>query len=88
MSRQSTTNPASIVGRDELGQINVGAEADLAVLRLIDGEFGFLDVKRGRIDGTERLSCEMTIRAGEVVFDFNGRTGVDWRDATIDYPKQ
>jgi dihydroorotase len=53
---------------------------------LDQGQFGFLDVRRGRIEGTERLICEMTIRAGDVVFDLNGRTGVDWRKASIDYP--
>jgi dihydroorotase len=86
--RQSTTNPATLVKRPELGQIRVGAEADLAVLRLDSGKFGFLDVRRGRIEGTERLHCEMTIRAGEIVFDYNGRTGVDWKNAKINYPTQ
>ena len=84
--RSSTTNPATMVKRPELGQISVGAEADIAVLKLTQGEFGFLDARRGRIEGTQRLSSEMTIRAGEVVFDFNGRTGIDWRDPSIEYP--
>lgn len=84
--RRSTTNPATMVKRPELGQMTVGSEADLAVLQLNKGQFGFLDAKRGRINGTERLSSEMTIRAGEVVFDFNGRTGVDWRNASFEYP--
>jgi dihydroorotase len=84
--RLSTTNPATIVKRPELGQISVGAEADLAVLKLTKGEFGFLDAVKGKLKGTERLSSELTIRAGEVVFDFNGRTGIDWRDPSIKYP--
>ncbi len=84
--RQSTTNPAKMIKRAELGQIAVGAEADIAVLRLEDGRFGFVDVKGGRIEGSRRLGCEMTIRAGKIVFDFNGRAGTPWRDADIDYP--
>ncbi len=84
--RESTTNPATEVKRPELGQIAVGAEADIAVLRLERGRFGFQDVKGGRIEGTERLGCEMTLRGGEVVFDFNARAGVGWREAKIDYP--
>lgn len=84
--RQSTTNPATQIKRPELGQIAVGAEADVAVLRLDRGKFGFVDVRGGRIEGTERLGCEMTIRAGRIVFDFNGRAGVPWREAKINYP--
>jgi dihydroorotase len=84
--RQSTTNPATQVLRPELGQLAVGSEADIAVLQLQEGQFGFVDVKGGKIGGTRRLTCEMTIRAGEIVFDFNGRAGTPWREADIDYP--
>jgi dihydroorotase len=84
--RQSTTNPATQVKRPELGQIAPGAEADVAVLRLERGDFGFVDVRGGRITGTQRLGCEMTIRAGRIVFDFNGRAGTPWRKAPIVYP--
>ncbi len=84
--RRSTTNPAHLIRRPELGQLAPGAEADVAVLRLEEGDFGFVDVKGGRISGRQRLGCEMTIRAGEIVFDFNGRAGVPWREARIDYP--
>jgi dihydroorotase len=84
--RQSTTNPAAQIKRPELGQIAVGAEADIAVLRLETGKFGFVDVRGGRIEGTQRLGCEMTIRAGRIVFDFNGRAGTAWRKAPLEYP--
>ena len=84
--RQSTTNPATQVKRPELGQIAAGAEADIAVLRLETGKFGFVDVRGGRIEGTRRLGCEMTIRAGRIVFDYNGRAGTAWRKAGIEYP--
>ncbi len=84
--RQSTTNPAAQAGHPELGQIAVGAEADLAVLRLDRGNFGFLDARGGRIEGTERLGCEATVRAGRLVFDYNGRAGAPWRNANIRYP--
>ena len=84
--RQSTTNPAMQIKRPDLGQIAVGAEADLAVLRVDRGEFGFIDVRGGRITGDRRMGCEMTIRAGNVIFDYNGRSGTAWRDADIEYP--
>ena len=84
--QRSTDNPAIQVKRPELDQIAVGAEADLAVLRLDRGHFGFVDVRRGRIEGGERLGCEVTVRGGRVVFDYNGRAGSPWRTANIDYP--
>jgi dihydroorotase len=76
------------VKHPELGQIAPGAEADVAVLRLDKGDFGFVDVRGGRITGTQRLGCEMTIRAGRVVFDFNGRAGAPWRTAPLRYPEK
>lgn len=86
--RRSTTNPATQVGRPQLGQIGVGAEADIAVMRLERGSFGFVDVVGGRIEGKERLGCEMTLRAGKIVFDFNGRAGVPWRTGKLKYPEK
>jgi dihydroorotase len=45
-----------------------------------------VDVKGGRVEGAERLGCEMTVRAGKIVFDFNGRAGLAWREGHIEYP--
>jgi dihydroorotase len=86
--RMSTTNPATQVKRPELGQIAVGAEADIAVLHLENGRFGFADVAGGRIEGNRRLSCEMTLRAGKIVFDFNARAAVPWREGNLRYPEK
>ena len=86
--RQSTTNPATQINRPALGQIAVGSEADIAVLRVSRGDFGYVDVSGGRILGDRRIGCEMTLRAGNIVFDFNGRAGTPWREADIDYPTQ
>jgi dihydroorotase len=84
--RESTTNPATEIRRPELGQIAVGTDADIAVLRLDKGNFGYVDVRGGRIEGNSRLGCEMTLRAGKIVYDFNGRAGTPWRDGHINYP--
>ena len=84
--RESTTNPATQIRRSELGQIRVGAGADVAVLRLDRGKFGFADVRGGRIEGGQRLGCEMTIRAGRIVYDLNGRAAEPWREGKIEYP--
>src|SRR5690606_37458332 len=39
--RRSTEVPARAIGRPELGHLTPGAEADVAVLRLLEGDFGF-----------------------------------------------
>ena len=84
--RESTTNPAMEIRRPSLGQMAVGSEADVAVLRLEHGSFGYVDSSGGRVEGSERLGCEMTLRAGKIVFDFNGRAGTPWRDQKAKYP--
>ena len=78
--RASTVNPANEIGHPELGHLSVGAEADITALNLLEGDFSYLDVRGGRVDANQRLRCELTMRAGEVVWDWNGRTGVDWRE--------
>lgn len=86
--RASTANPAEQVKRPELGQIAVGAEADIAVFGLEPGSFIYRDVLGGTIAGKQRFSCEMTLRAGKVMFDRGSRTGVPWEGAELKYPIQ
>lgn len=78
--RASTINPANEIGHPELGHLSVGAEADITALNLLEGDFAYLDVRDGRVEANQRLRCELTLRAGEVVWDWNARTGVDWRE--------
>ena len=75
---RSTWNPAKEIKQDTLGHLSVGAPADVAVLRLEKGKFGYLDQRGGRLDGTERLGCELTLRNGEVVYDLNGVASLPW----------
>ncbi len=71
---RSTWNPAREIGQRQLGNLSVGSPADLAVLKLEQGEFVFLDVRRGRLRGNRKLTCEMTLRDGKTVFELNGRS--------------
>jgi dihydroorotase len=75
---RSTWNPAREIRREELGHLTPGAPADLAVLRLREGDFGFVDVYGARMKGTQKLECELTVRDGRVVWDLNGMTREDW----------
>lgn len=76
--RMSTLNGATEFKRPDIGHLSIGAGADVAVLRLDKGQFGYLDVRNTRLIGNQKLTCEMTLRDGKVVWDLSGRAGEDW----------
>ncbi len=76
--RASTWTPAQVIQRPELGNLDVGAEADLAVFRLREGNFGFTDVENYVVPGDRKLEAELTLRAGRVVWDLNGMSAETW----------
>ena len=82
---RSTFTPAQEIGHPELGHLSVGAEADIAILKQQDGEFGYVDCGQARMNGSHKLCCEMTLRAGEIVYDVNGRSAPAWEDAPPSY---
>jgi dihydroorotase len=75
----STWNPAKQIKRTDLGHLDEGAEADITVLNLEQGKFGFIDSAGASMSSTKRLSAELTIRAGKVMWDLNGRAATDWK---------
>ena len=75
---RSTWNPAREIHHEEVGHLSAGAGADIAVLRLVEGDFGFLDSAGLRLRGRQKLIAEMTLRDGRVVWDLNGMAGRDW----------
>jgi dihydroorotase len=76
--RRSTWNPAKEIQLEQLGNLSVGSPADVAVLRVEQGKFGFVDPSGGRIDASQRLVCEMTVRDGKMVYDLNGLSRDKW----------
>ena len=76
--KATTWNPAKIIKRDDLGHLSVGAEADVVVLNLRKGDFGFIDTQGKKLLGDKKLECELTIRAGKVVYDLNGLAAQIW----------
>ncbi len=76
---RTTWNPAQYLQRADLGHLDVGAVADLAVFNLRTGDFGFVDTRGGRMPGTQKLEAELTIREGRVVWDLNGRSRPRWK---------
>jgi dihydroorotase len=84
---RSTWNPARAIQREDLGHLSVGAVADIAVLRVGQGDFGFVDSWGAGMRGTRRFLNELTLREGLVVYDTNGRTRENW-DKLGDYKPQ
>ncbi len=82
---RSTWNPAREIKHEELGQLSPGAVADIAILKLEKGNFGFVDMYGARLRGTQKLTCEVTLRDGKVVYDLNGLTRPDWDKLPKDY---
>lgn len=76
---RATSEPARAIGRPELGQLAEGAIADIAVLRIEKRRFGFVDAGGKRIEGRKRVTAEMTLRDGRVVWDLQGRMADAWR---------
>ena len=75
---RSTWSPAVNINREELGHLSVGAGADIALLNVRDGDFGFTDVRGWKISGDKKLECELTLREGKIVWDLNGISMTEW----------
>jgi dihydroorotase len=83
--RRSTVNPATEIHRAELGTLSIGKDADIAVLELLKGRFGYIDCGVTKMDGNVRLTTRMTIRAGRISYDPSGLSMVEWEQARPQY---
>ena len=83
--RRSTVNPASEIHRSELGTLSIGKEADIAVLDLMHGHFGYVDCGVAKMDANVQLIARMTIRAGRILYDPSGLSMVQWEKARPQY---
>ena len=72
--KASTWAPAQTIKREELGNLSVGSVADLAILGIREGNFGFFDRIGHKETGTKKFECQATIRNGKMVYDLNGIT--------------
>jgi dihydroorotase len=76
---RATWNSAKSIKRDDLGNLGVGAVADIAVLSVQNGKFGFVDAGGNKIEGNKKLEAELTVRAGKIVWDLNGLSAHEWK---------
>ncbi len=72
--KASTWAPAQSIKREELGNLSVGSVADVAILGIREGNFGFFDRIGHKETGTKKFECQATIRNGKMVYDLNGIT--------------
>ena len=84
---RSTARPAQVINKyPEIGTLGEGKEADIAVLELEQGIFGYADAWRKKMLANQRLRAVLTVRAGELVFDEKGLGFPEWQTAG-DYEK-
>jgi dihydroorotase len=72
----ATRKPANSVKRPDLGHLSEGAVADVAVLNIRRGVFGFVDAGNNKIEGNKKFEAELTIRAGNIEWDLNGLSAI------------
>ena len=85
---KSTWNPAREIRHEELGNLSVGSPADVVVLKLETGNFGFVDMYGGLMRGSKKLSCELTFRDGKLVYELNGLSRTEWNKLPAGYAYQ
>jgi dihydroorotase len=66
--RMVTWNPAQEIDRKELGRLQQGAIADIALLKVQKGHFEYSDHTGQKITGNEKLECVWTIKDGKIVY--------------------
>jgi dihydroorotase len=83
--RESTVNPAAEIRHQELGTLSVGRDADVAVLEVLHGHFGYIDDGWARMNGNVKLVARMTVRQGRILYDPSGLSMVEWTKARALY---
>jgi dihydroorotase len=78
---RTTVNPAKAIRRSDLGSLAEGGNADIAVFELRKGRFGLLDSGHARLTADREVRCVLTIREGKVVWDTEGLSLTDWKNA-------
>jgi dihydroorotase len=69
---RASWDSANAIKRPDLGNLSEGSVADIAVLGIEQGKFGFVDSEGVRMEGNKKLEAELTIRNGRILWDLNG----------------
>jgi len=76
--RDMTWNPAKEIKQTQLGHLSEGAIADVAVLSIQHGDFGFDDAYSTYLRSDKKMQAELTIKEGKIVYDLNAISGEPW----------
>jgi dihydroorotase len=77
--QRASWNAAKAIQQDDLGSLSEGSMADIAVISILNGNFGFIDAGGNKIKGTQKLESELTVRAGKIVWDLNGLSAAPFK---------
>ena len=80
--RKSTLTPSKILNRPDLGHIGEGSEADIAVLKIKEGNFGLIDnglTGNRKLMASKIIENQLTIKSGKVVWDKEGIIFEDYK---------
>ena len=73
MIERAATNPANVFGFPKgLGTLREGAEADVAVFALTEGDFTFVDAQGQKRIGQRKLVPAATVKAGRLYGSASG----------------
>ena len=82
----TTWHPAQEIKQTQLGNLSVGAIADVGVFSEEHGNYGYWDMDGMKMVGNKRLVCELTIRAGKIAWDLNGISMDVWNQKSSSDP--
>ncbi len=80
---KSTWTPAKQIGHPELGTLTPGATADVTVLEYVERPCGLSDsgpTGYRIMPAPGRLINQVTIKGGQIRFDYDGRSKEDWAE--------
>lgn len=84
----STWHPAQQIKRTELGNLSVGSTADVSVLAVQNGTFGYTDTNGAKMMGKQNIVADVTMKGGRVYWDLNGRFRPLWNTLDKAYKAQ
>jgi dihydroorotase len=82
---RTTWNPAKAIKREDLGHLSPGADADISVFKIVEGNFGFQDAYGKKFNGTKQLEFELTLLRGIIEWNLNGLGAPMWDEEPIIY---
>ncbi len=75
---KATWGAATAIRRPDLGNLSVGSVADIALIKVNTGNYGFVDAGGFKLDGNRKFEAELTLREGKIVWDLNGLAAEKW----------